>query len=287
MLWFYLSLTCAVSVAAVDALSKKALAGSDPYVVAWVRLGYCIPFLGISFFWIPVPHLDPVFFKVILVLLPLEITALLLYTHALRQSPLSLTIPFLALTPVFLIVTSSLILGERPDASGLAGILMIAAGAYLLNLHTRREGWLEPFRAILREKGSRKMIAVAFLYSITANLGKVAILHSSPEFFGVVYFPLLALLSLPLLGTVSGRDAYRTLLHRKGIFTLIGLVQTVMIFTHVTAISLVEVPYMISIKRTSLLFAILLGWLFFGEKNIRERMLGAACMAAGVAMILL
>ena len=287
MLWFYLALTCALSVSLVDVLSKKAMGQSDPYVVAWVRLGYCIPFLALSLFWIKIPELDVTFYKVLLFLLPLEITALLLYTHALRQSPLSLTVPFLALTPVFLIATSYLILGERPDRSGLAGILLIAVGAYLLNVHTRYKGWLEPFRAILQEKGSRKMIVVAFLYSITANLGKVAIQHSSPEFFGIIYFPLLALLSFPFLSLTGGRGAYRDLFSRKGFFLLIGFLQTIMIFTHVWAISLVEVPYMIAIKRTSLLFAILFGWLIFREEKIRERLLGVSCMVGGVVLILL
>ena len=272
--------------ALVDALSKKALGQSDPNVVAWVRLGYCIPFLAISSFWIRVPDLDITFFKMVLILLPLEITALLLYTHAIHQSPLSLTIPLLSLTPVFLIATSYLILGEELDISGMAGILLIAIGAYLLNIHTRHKGWLEPFRALLREKGSRMMIGVAFLYSITSNLGKIAIQHSSPEFFGVVYFPLLALLSFPFLGMTGGKDAYSALLRRKGLFAIIGLFQTIMIFTHVGAISLVEVPYMISIKRTSILFAILFGYLFFREEKIRERLLGGVCMFGGVVLIL-
>jgi uncharacterized membrane protein len=59
-----------------------------------------------------------------------------------------------------------------------------------------------------------------------------------------------------------------------------------MIFTHVGAISLVEVPYMISIKRTSILFAILFGYLFFREEKIRERLLGGVCMFGGMVLIL-
>jgi drug/metabolite transporter (DMT)-like permease len=286
MLWFYLSLTCAISVAAVDALSKKVLGEIDPITVAWVRLGYCIPFLAVTFLFVRIPKLDETFFAVVLLMLPLEVTALLLYTHALQQSPLSLTVPFLALTPVFLIFTAGLILGERPDASGLAGIVMIAFGSYLLNLGNLRQGWLAPFRSILREGGSWKMIIVAFLYSITSTLGKVAIRHSSPKFFGIVYFPLLAVLVLPFLGRARN-GAYRVLFSRKRLFLLIGLFQTIMILTHVTAINLIEVPYMISIKRTSLLFAILFGRLFFGEKKVFERILGGTCMVAGAALIVL
>ncbi len=286
MLWFPLSLTCALSVAVVDLLSKKAMGTTTPYVVAWVRLGYCIPFLAVSLIWIRIPPLDATFFGILLVMLPLEIAALLLYTHAIHESPLSLTVPFLALTPVFLIVTARLILGEEPDTSGMAGILLIALGAYLLHIDKRKKGWLEPIRAVAREPGSRKMIVVAFLYSITAALGKAAIFHSSAPFFGVTYFPLLALLSFPFLG-LRGKETYRALLSRKKLFLVIGLVQTIMIFTHVTAIRLVEVPYMVSIKRTSLLFAILFGGIFFREELIQQRLTGGLCMVAGVVLILL
>ncbi|MDX1764620.1 MAG: DMT family transporter, partial [bacterium] len=207
--------------------------------------------------------------------------------HALRESPLSLTIPFLALTPVFLIGIAFVLLGESPDLSGTAGILLIALGAYLLNIQTRHQGWLAPIEAILREGGSRKMIVVAFLYSITSTLGKIAIQHSSPAFFGAVYFPLLALVTLPYFGITAGRKGFHTLVSQTGLFALIGLLQAIMIFTHVLAISLVEVSYMIAIKRTSLLFALVFGYLFFREPHIRARLLGAACMVAGVVLILI
>ena len=287
MLWFPLALAAAASTATVDALSKQALVQSDPYTVAWVRLGYAVPFLAAALPWIPVPRLDGLFFGTLLLLLPLEVAALVLYTHAIQESPLGLTVPFLALTPVFLMGTAYLVLGERPDVSGTAGILLIASGAYLLNIHTRRGGLLAPLRAVFREGGSRKMIGVAALYSVTSVLSKVAILHSSPGFFGVVYFPLLAAASLPFLAAVRGRVGLRALASQPRLFAAIGLVQTLMIFSHVQALARVEVPYMISVKRTSLVFSVLLGRIFFGERHTAQRLAAAGAMAAGAALILI
>jgi uncharacterized membrane protein len=43
---------------------------------------------------------------------------------------------------------------------------------------------------------------------------------------------------------------------------------------------------MISIKRLSLLIGVFYGWMFFKEKEIRERLIGAALMLAGFVMII-
>jgi len=51
------------------------------------------------------------------------------------------------------------------------------------------------------------------------------------------------------------------------------------------AMSLTQVSYMIAVKRTSLLFATGFGYFMFGEKNIRERALGAGLMFAGLVVL--
>ena len=43
--WVYLSLICAFALATSDALTKKALAESDEYLVAWFRLLFALPVL--------------------------------------------------------------------------------------------------------------------------------------------------------------------------------------------------------------------------------------------------
>ena len=123
---------------------------------------------------------------------------MILYIKSLQVSPLSLTLPFLSLTPVFLILISYLILGEKVSFRGGTGIILLAAGSYLLNLHEVRKGLFEPFRAVAREKGSVMMIGVAVIYSVTSSLGKMAIEHSSPLFFGVTYFVAMTIFLAPI-----------------------------------------------------------------------------------------
>ncbi|MBI5194139.1 MAG: EamA family transporter [Nitrospirae bacterium] len=280
--WVFFALLAAFTLATADAISKKAMGRTDELVIAWVRQGYSLPFLSLSFLFINIPHLDRTFWLSLLFLVPMEVTAIILYVKAIKISPLSLTIPFMALSPVFIIFTAFLMLGELPDRSGLLGIFMIVAGAYILNVRATKEGLLGPIKAIKREKGSVLMIIVALIYSVTATIGKIAIQHSSPVFFGAFYpFILTIVFSIILIK----KGEIQKVISRPLIFLGIGFFIAVMVLSHFTAISMADVAYMISVKRTSLIFSVIYGRLFFGEKHTGERLTGSVLMVAGVVLI--
>lgn len=285
-MWIIYSLLTAFLLATSDALTKRLLASRDEYFVAWARLLFALPVLLASLIFIEIPHLNKTFWLATLCALPLEISAIILYTKALKVSPLSLTVPFLALTPLFLIFTSYLILGEKVSSSGSIGILLIAAGSYTLNIHKVRQSLIDPIKAIFKEKGSVMMIIVAFIFSITSSLGKMAIENSSPVFFGSFYFLLLTFLFTPIaLIKNKGKIAVT----KKDIVHLIpiGITYSLMIIFHMLAMSLVKVAYMISIKRMSLLVSILYGHIIFKEEKIAERVIGGIIMFAGFVLIVL
>lgn len=282
-LWAVLALTAAFTLATSDAFTKKALASHNEYIVAWLRLVFSLPLLVIAFLFIPVPDLDSEFYAAFLFAVPLEILSIILYIKALRLSPLSLTLPFLALTPVFLIFVSYLILGEKVSLWGGMGILLIASGSYTLNIQRIKAGIGEPLRAITKEKGSIMMIGVALIYSVTGSLGKMAIEHSSPLFFGTTYFIVLTLLFTPI-ALYKGRK-----IRREAVLSsfLPGIFYSFMVASHMVAISLANVAYVISVKRISIIIGVLFGYLFFKEKNIRERLLGALLMFIGFVIIIM
>lgn len=289
MLWLPITLLCAFSLATSDALTKKALAARyNEYLVAWLRLLLMLPPLTVLLLSTPKPTLGPEFLITILTALPLELIALILYFKALKLSPLGLTVPFLALTPLFLLVLPYLLLGERISLTGGIGILFIAAGSYVLNLRRHSNGILSPFRAILKERGSLCMIGVAVLYSFTATLSKKAITVSSPLFFASLY-PMLVFLCLTPIALWKGRNELRfmkqTGIMQAALFpAFFSFVETV---TGVVALSLTNVAYMIAVKRLSLLMGILYGYFLFREDGLGERLAGGIFMIAGVALIVI
>ncbi len=286
-LWVLLALLSAVCVATSDALTKRVITHENEYVIAWFRVIFALPLLLAALALSgPLPEIDSTFLAAFCAALPLDILAILLYYKALRLSPLTLSLPFLSVTPVFLILVSAVLVGQAVTAVGGIGIALIAIGGYTLNLSAFRLGFYEPLRAVLRERGSRYMLIVAFIYSITSALGKIGVSHSSAPFFGAAYFLVLAIIMLPIIARKSGGGQLIALLRGNFRVAVIpALLDAVATVGHFYAVSMTNVAYMVAIKRTSLLFGMMYGFILFKERNLRERLLGSLLMFAGFILI--
>jgi drug/metabolite transporter (DMT)-like permease len=302
--WFLLSVLCAFSLASADAATKAWLGDYSATEISVVRFTLTGLLLAPLLAGMPAPWTLPApFWGWIAIMLPLEVAAMLLYMAAIRDHPLSLTVPYLAFSPVFVIFIAAWLLGEPVSAQGALGVLLVVAGAWLLNLRhaqlLRPRTWLAPLAAILREPGARMMLTVALLFAFTGTMGKAVLAYLPPEQFGPFYFLLLGLL-MPafwaLAGLIDRIRAVRTptsaptrgrqnLFRRPGAVLAVALLNGLMVFTHFLAIARVEVAYMIAVKRTSLLFGILYGALLFREQGLRQHLAAAALMVAGVAVI--
>ncbi len=285
MTWFLLSLFSALSLATADALTKRFFSDLPPFRMGLARMLAIFPWMVLSLFLLPHAAPDRTFWLAIAAALPLELFAFFLYMRALKLSPLSLSLPFLAFTPVFMTLTGRILLDEALTAEGILGIGLIVVGAYVLNLSKAKAGWLGPLRAVLREPGSWIMFSISFLYAFTAPIGKIAVLHSNPWFFAAVY-NLVLTAAIVLLWPLTNKAAEVPGIFRRPIpLLLLGLVASLENFCHMMAIAQVEAAYMIAIKRLSLLFGVLYGAWWFGEENLAERLAGAAIMVAGVSLI--
>jgi len=284
VLWLPLSLLAAFALATTDALTKRFFSDLSPYEMAMVRLIYTLPWLIFSLFLIPSATPDGAYFIAVALAAPLEICALYCYMKAIKVSPLSLTLPFLAFTPVFIILTGWILLGEQLRLVGIAGIILIVTGSYCLNMAHIKGGLFAPVQAVFKEQGSWLMLLVSFIYSITSVLGKIGVMHSNPYFFGSTYFIALAFLMTSAMPFMPGASIKRMARFPfKGI--ALGGIYATMVFSHMLAISQVEAAYMVSVKRVSLLFGIFYGAWLFREERIAELLLGAVIMLLGVFVI--
>lgn len=149
MLWFTLSLLTALAVSGRD-LAIKSFAELKPLDIATLELLWSLPFLALGFLLVPAPALDGVFWEIFIFSLPLNFAAYFLYLYAIKISPLSLTVPFLSFTPLFMILTGFITLGETVNGWGGLGILAIAAGSYVLNFPLARQGLFKPFMVAVK-----------------------------------------------------------------------------------------------------------------------------------------
>jgi len=285
MIWLVLALVAAVCVGISDIIAKRILKKEDPYLVALGKLIFAAPFLLVMLFFIEVPVLGPLFWKLLVILAPLEIAAIIFYMKGIQVSPIALTVPFLSFTPVFIILTGFLILGELPSLFGSMGILLIVSGTYVLNIRSWRRGLFAPFRAIFDEKGSIFLLCTALIFSVTSVIARKLVLVSEPLFFASIYTPLIALLMIPI--AIKKSNNIKKLVKKPGMLIVIGVLLAITAVCHFMALSLVEAAYMIAVKRSSILISTVIAYFVFQEDHVFEHLIGAGLMFLGVVVIML
>jgi drug/metabolite transporter (DMT)-like permease len=285
--WLPLALLSAFCIASADALTRKYLQGYRARELVIVRFAMpgilLLPLLAIQ----PMPELSIEFWYWAAALVPLEVLAMLLYVQAIRDTSLTLTLPYLSFTPVFNTVTGYVLLGETVTLSGFGGILLVVLGAWLLNIeHARGERFdvLAPFRAIVTERGSRLMLITAALYSLTSVLGKGALAYTTPLFFGTMYYVVIGF-AVVVVFSFGNRAAVNVLWRKPVAHMAIGLFMSIMVLSHFYAIQYIEVAYMIAVKRSSLLFGMVYSVLLFHERARIEHFFAGAMMVGGVYLI--
>lgn len=220
------------------------------------------------------------------VLIPLDILAFWLYVRAITLAPLSRTLPYLSFSPVFSLLSAYVLLGEAINARGALGIALIAAGAWCLNLAPSR-GWrglLMPFGAVLAEQGTRLMLMAALLFSLTATIGKAALGYLPGLPFAALYSVVLALVAGVGM-RLQGPHLWQHHAPRPWAMVGVSLAMAVMVLSHFVAIEHVTVAYMVAIKRTSLVFGLIYGLVWFREPAFGRNLLAALIMLAGVVLI--
>ncbi|GMU85285.1 MAG: hypothetical protein AMXMBFR48_05270 [Ignavibacteriales bacterium] len=284
-MWLFYALLNPIVDASRNVFSKRASKTIDPLLVTWFNN------------LIPTLVLSPVLFFVDLTFNDEFITALIisglsniatatLYHRAISKGDISEVVPMLSFTPLFLLLSSPFLINEMPDTSGLIGILLITAGSYILNLKDYRRNFLAPFRSLYSNKGTRYMLIVAVIWSISANFDKRGIQASSVwqyVFFinaFVVSGTTILLLAKKKL-KISEIRKEKTNLFLVGILTAIGFV------VHTFALSLTLVATVIALKRTTGLISVLLGHFFLGEPHLKKRIVGAFIMFIGVVILVL
>ena len=220
----------------------------------------------------------------------LNIVANLLFLRAVQISPLSLTTPYLAFTPVFSALAAYLTIGQEPTGWGIAGIGTVCLGAFFLNPGQTEAGILAPLKALWDERGSLYMVVVALLWSVTPVVDKEAAAMTSPMWHTLV----LALgIGLGLVGWRLARDRRAAelldeLRSMRGWLIAGGFFLVGAMVLQLASYEFIKIAYVETLKRAvGVLGAILAGWILFEEKDIARGLGGALVMAAGVAMILM
>jgi uncharacterized membrane protein len=213
----------------------------------------------------------------------LEATALLLYLKALQVSPLSMCTPFLAFTPIFLIPTGAIMIGELPTYPKLIGVIMIVIGSLAMHRKLFALGWAEPFKALIRERGSRYMMIVACIFSLTNPLDKqlVSMSHAFTlaALKGIIYVIFFGSLTL-----YKRLDWKRVWSSAPKWIVITGALESLVLLLQFTSHNYIDVVITISLKRAGIVLAVIMGWLIFKERDIQDKVMASCVMVTGALM---
>lgn len=217
------------------------------------------------------------------------------YGRALARGELSLVLPLINLSPLVLLLSGWLVLGERPHAAVVAGVALLVCGALLLG---RSDGLR---RGLLGAPGARPMLLTAVLWGIGASIDKLGVRAGGSLLWVaglnlVVGTPLL-LASLAagdphrLMPTPAGaaRELFSGREGRRRLVQLlaVGLLSLVGTALQMEALRLTAVVHVVAIKRLSTLFGSAIGVLWLREYSGSLRLPAAALMSGGAVIVLL
>lgn len=255
------------------------------------------------------PQITPGFWKPFIITAVLNIFIQYLgHIKPLELEDASAVTPLSAISPVLVIATSYYTLGQAPTAWGVVGIILVAMGTYILGLkgkevalpkimrkvipdflQTRFTFWFGPFLRLASSLGARLAIISAVIASISINYDKLAIDYSNPLFATSAGY-LVSAVAMLAWSFARGqwqkipRSDKRTIGVKAfgiGLFFGIGSCLTNSAFLFGI------VPYVSALRRTEILFTVLLGWFFLQKERefIRIRLIAAAIMTLGVIML--
>ncbi|MDX2030277.1 MAG: EamA family transporter [Blastocatellia bacterium] len=225
-----------------------------------------------------------------LIYLLIEVTLVagstLLYFRAMQVTPISLCMPYISFTPVFLIVTGQVMLGEMPATEKLIGVVLIFVGSLAMHRLLFANGWLEPIKAIWRERGCFYMLMVGFINSITNPIDKQLVMMTDAFTQACAFGAGMCVLFTLLL---IGRKADPKVVIRSVPFwaALAGTLEAVALLFQLSSHNYIDVVITISLKRAGIILIVLLGWLVFKEKNIGDKLIASSVMLVGVLIIYL
>ena len=280
MSWIFLALLSAFGDALLVLLRKTAAPGTPPYELALVQLvPTAIVFAAVlPFAW--KASMSYELWGLIAIRSVLNAAAVCLLFAALRSDAISKVMPITALSPAITIVIDALWTGYTPSRMGFAGVIVSCVGVFWLMRKAKQETGSYLTRGVV------PIILVTVIWSIETVIHGV-VMRSIPPIQYLGISQALVLCFVLLWGVTVRQMRAGDLMRIPWRHTVsLGGVNVFILLTLMYAQSLALAGYVSAIKRTSILFAVVLGWMFLGEK-IRERIVPIMVTVCGAVLVIM
>lgn len=208
--------------------------------------------------------------------------------RAYRLGDLSVVYPLARGTaPLFLLLWSLLFLADRITLGGAGGIALIAAGLYVINL-PRPGAWLEPLRSLARA-APRWAVMAGVCISLYTFVDRAGIQIVEPLLYTYLALWVTFLILTPLTLRQVGWAGLRAELRASRLGSVLAGFTTMAAYAMVLYAIRWGTPasYAGATREVGVVFGAAAGVVLLHERGSATRVVGSACVAAGVALIAL
>ncbi|HTX17558.1 MAG TPA: EamA family transporter [Bacteroidota bacterium] len=215
--------------------------------------------------------------------------AFLLVMLSLRHNEISEALPLLGLTPAVAALLSMASLGDGLSWREWLGIVLMIAGIYVLEKKPGG-GILVPLKSLFTAKGHRYVFSALALFAISSVLDKLLISGYRVDPLVVLFYQHCTYAGIFAVAVFSRRSVTRSFsLHAREQLPLIALVAILTLGYRITQLEATKeapVALVLAVKRTSILFASLLGGKLFSDERLNWKLAGGALIVAAGFFIL-
>ena len=288
MVWYLFALTSAFFSATSALIEKKVLfkekALAFSTTLAIFNLIIAIPF----FFFINFSMVSNISLFVLFIKSILGAIAFLCVMLAIKKLELSSALPLLVLTPGLVALFAFITLGETLSIIEIIGIFLLLIGTYILQLRQNQK-FLDPWKSFIKSKGYIYIIIALVLFTVTSILDKALLKNFKLPINAFIGFQhlFLAIIFLTIIIFTGKSKQIKSPFKNswKWIF-LLALFTITYRYTQIQAIKVASVALVLSIKRISVFFAIIIGGRIFREHGLLKKAIATSIMIAGALLII-
>ena len=208
--------------------------------------------------------------------------------NAYARADLSVTYPLArGIGPALVLVASVWIVGESVSPIGVAGVLVVVAGIYLVNLESLRPRTLLDAPRMLLRPGGRYAALTGVLIASYTMVDKQGVAIVNPLTYVYLTWVIAAATLAPLVLARYGRRPWRRVKVSARDVTLVAILWVAAYLLVLIALTLAPTPYVSAAREVSILIGAALGMTVLHEPRHAPRFIGAGAIAAGAALVAL
>lgn len=219
--------------------------------------------------------------------MPFEIVVNLLFFRAIKNSALSLAIPFVSFLPLFVAVGAFVILHEKLSPILLIALVLLSLGAYMMNVE--KNNWKDlfaPLKVLFTNSGSILIIIVTIIWGLLYPLGKLATEYSSAYFFPAAYFTLSTIIFTPIF-LLKNKNGIASIKKHGGRYGLVGLLTGLFLIATWVSLSIGPTAGVNALTELGVPLTVIFAGTFLREKGFKKRLLATLVMFLGAVLIIL